>query len=365
MMKKLLAAGLAATAITPVAHAQNSVTLYGIIDAGISWTSNQGGHSNIQTTSGLNQGNRWGLRGTEDLGAGLKTVFVLENGFNSFNGTISQGGREFGRQAYVGITSDSLGSLTLGRQYDSVVDTIQPFVELGGIQDSHPGDMDNFYDSFRINNAIKYTSPVTSGFKLTGLASLGGVAGDFNNQSAYSAGIRYSGGPLALGLAWMHINRPGTTTNDGWYASSNVINGLYGANASAYQTIAAGASYRIGKIQFKVNYSNVTFYNGSQSHDVRFDNAEGIVRYDFTPSTAVETAYTYTHGHVSSPDMVPLYHTGSVILDHFLSKRTDVYVMADYQRAAGSAKQAQVSPVTTASNGRSQTLIRVGMSHRF
>jgi predicted porin len=65
-----------------------------------------------------------GLRGTEDLGGGVRTVFVLKNGFELNNGRLAQGGAEFGRQAFVGFETDRLGTITLGRQYDSVVDYV-------------------------------------------------------------------------------------------------------------------------------------------------------------------------------------------------------------------------------------------------
>ena len=109
-MKKIrialaVSVALAATA----AHAQTSVTLYGLIDAGITYTNNVGGSSRVALASGNISGSRFGLRGTEDLGGGLKALFVLENGFNVNNGTLGQGGRMFGRQAYVGLSSNSFG----------------------------------------------------------------------------------------------------------------------------------------------------------------------------------------------------------------------------------------------------------------
>lgn len=113
------------------AHAQSSVTLYGLIDAGITYTNNQNGHSNWKETSGLVNGSRWGLRGAEDLGGGLKAIFTLENGFNIANGKLGQGSREFGRQAFVGLSSNQLGSVTLGRQYDSVIDFRAPLALTG------------------------------------------------------------------------------------------------------------------------------------------------------------------------------------------------------------------------------------------
>ncbi len=76
------------------------------------------------------------------------------------NGTLSQGGREFGRQAFVGLSSDQFGAVTLGRQYDSVVDYLGPLAltgtQYGGTQFAHPFDNDNLDNSFRVNNSVKY-----------------------------------------------------------------------------------------------------------------------------------------------------------------------------------------------------------------
>jgi predicted porin len=89
-------------AATTSAHAQSSVTLYGLIDTSLVYSNSQKGHSNLQMSSGTLSGSRWGLRGQEDLGGGLSALFVLENGFSSTAGTLGQNGREFGRAAYVG-----------------------------------------------------------------------------------------------------------------------------------------------------------------------------------------------------------------------------------------------------------------------
>ena len=101
MKKTLMVAALTGVFAT-AAHAQSSVTLYGLIDAGITYSNNQAGHSAWQATSGTVNGSRWGLRGSEDLGGGLKAIFTLENGFSIMNGTSKQSSRMFGRQAFVG-----------------------------------------------------------------------------------------------------------------------------------------------------------------------------------------------------------------------------------------------------------------------
>ena len=79
------------------AQAQTSVTLYGVVDAGIDFANHQvGGGSVVRQSSGNVAGSRWGLRGNEDLGGGLKAVFVLESGFDTDTGKSAQGGRLFG-----------------------------------------------------------------------------------------------------------------------------------------------------------------------------------------------------------------------------------------------------------------------------
>src|SRR3954451_17223564 len=88
------------------AHAQSSVTLYGLIDESIQYVGQADRNNNhlVQMFAGNIQGNRFGLKGTEDLGGGLKAIFQLENGFDVNSGKLGQGGLMFGRQAYVGLT---------------------------------------------------------------------------------------------------------------------------------------------------------------------------------------------------------------------------------------------------------------------
>ena len=119
--KNILFAGLSLLA-GPVLS-QTSVTLYGLLDAGITYTSNvvkDGGHGSDTTLmTGVAQGSRWGLRGTEDLGGGNQAIFQLESGFQLGNGTLSAGGRGFGYGSWVGLQG-SWGTLTMGRQYDFI-----------------------------------------------------------------------------------------------------------------------------------------------------------------------------------------------------------------------------------------------------
>ena len=124
MKTPLIAASLAALCASGSVCAQSSVTLYGIIDEGLTFSNNQLGNKAYQMQSGISQGSRWGMQGAEDLGGGLSAIFRLENGFDINTGKLGQQGREFGRAAYVGVSSKTLGTVTLGRQNELMGDYV-------------------------------------------------------------------------------------------------------------------------------------------------------------------------------------------------------------------------------------------------
>ena len=120
------------------------MTLYGFVDEGFVYTNNQRGGAVIQTITGQNNTSRLGFRGAEDLGGGLKAIFTLENGFDPSSGKFLQGGRLFGRQAFVGLSS-RYGTVTLGRQYEPVYEFVgtKSAVYEWSWFGTHPGDFDN------------------------------------------------------------------------------------------------------------------------------------------------------------------------------------------------------------------------------
>ena len=155
----LTSLSLALLGAAGAAQAQNSVTLYGVIDAGIGYVHNaQGNEKLVGMINGNLSGDRWGLKGQEDLGGGLKAIFQLESGFHVGTGRLGQGGREFGRQAFVGLTADQYGTVTIGRQYDPLVDMVQGITadNYFGSAFATPGDVDNYDNSLRTSNAVKY-----------------------------------------------------------------------------------------------------------------------------------------------------------------------------------------------------------------
>ena len=118
-MKKTLLAATLLAGFAGAAQAADSVTLYGLIDAGIGYEKvkfDGNSQSRFGGVQGVSSGSRFGLRGTEDLGDGLRAVFTLEGGFGPMNGKSLQNGRLWGRQATVGLDSDTWGRLEFGRQ---------------------------------------------------------------------------------------------------------------------------------------------------------------------------------------------------------------------------------------------------------
>ncbi|TKC91586.1 porin [Trinickia terrae] len=385
MKKTLLVAALSGVFAT-AAHAQSSVTLYGLIDAGITYTNNAGGHTRWQEQSGAINGSRWGLRGSEDLGGGLKAIFTLENGFNINNGTLGQNSREFGRQAFVGLTSDQFGGVTLGRQYDSVVDFVGPLAltgtQYGGTSFAHPFDNDNLNNSFRVNNSVKYTSVNYAGFKFGGMYGFSNQAGQFANNRAYSLGASYNFAGLTAGVGYLQLNNSvaaGALTNstNGAVASDNTF------VAGRQQTWGAGLNYAFGPATAGVVYTQTnlsqTFgiassaagqsVSGLNGQSIHFQNFELNGRYALTPALSLAAAYTYTQANFGA-GVLPKWGQFNLQSDYALSKRTDVYLQGEYQHVMNNANGKIGAMINGqgsggASSTSNQVAVTAGIRHRF
>lgn len=156
MIKKTFALSLLALAAG--AQAQSNVTIYGILDASVEYLSSVGASgASLKRMPGLTGGlspSRLGFRATEDLGDGLKAVFTLEQGFGVDGGALNQGGRAWGRQAFVGLQG-SWGTVSLGRQY-SMLFWSQLDADILGPAMFGSGSLDSYLPNSRVDNAIAY-----------------------------------------------------------------------------------------------------------------------------------------------------------------------------------------------------------------
>ncbi len=369
------------------AQAQTSVTLYGVIDAGLGYVSNanRAGDHQFAMINGNLSGDRWGLKGQEGLGGDLKAIFQLENGFDIGTGRLGQGGREFGRQAFVGLSGNQWGTVTLGRQYDSLVDMVQGITDdnYWGAVFATPGDVDNYDNSLRVSNAVKYVSPNFAGFQVEGLYGVSGVAGANGQGQTWSAAATYNNGPLAVAGGYFYANNPtaGRTAvgSTGW--NSTTSDALFdGPINNAYTTahaigIARGAvQYSIGAFTVGGSYSNAQFNSDASSRfgSQHYNVGNGFLNFQATPALLVGVGYSYTK---AGGDSSATYHQASVGADYSLSKRTDLYAVGAYQHASGDQRngstglkesaQASIGSYGYDSGSSHQEIVIIGVRHKF
>jgi predicted porin len=242
-MKKTLIA-LAAVAATGAAFAQSSVTLYGIADIYVGKAEGQ----KVAAGSGGVNTSRWGLKGSEDLGGGLKAIFNFESGFSMANGAV--GGALFGRQATVGLEG-GFGTIKLGQNW-TAFDDIYGSANSGF--DSALSANRTWKNDYAYSNGtnasvaeIYYATPVISGFSAAFSTKLTGNESAAEKKHA-AVHVQYENGPIFAGIAYEKDDGPVNLKN-------TLINGSYDLGvaklmASYYQTkLDAGAktnSYQLG-----------------------------------------------------------------------------------------------------------------------
>ena len=227
-MKKSLIA-LAVLAAAGAASAQSSVTLYGRLDAGLVSAKDQIGGDGVTRSkldSNVLNNSLWGMKGSEDLGGGLKANFVLEQGFSVDTGEAAKAERAFHRQATVGL-SGSFGNVDLGRNYPAY-DSIRSLVNntadtnMAVTTDvfSNGGDYTN-----RTNNSIRFDSAVYNGF--SGAVSYGfgenkDITPGAKSTDQASLHVKYVNGPVVAAYAYMVDKQA-----DGSTTKYNLVGGAY------------------------------------------------------------------------------------------------------------------------------------------
>ncbi|UVE68963.1 porin [Burkholderia pyrrocinia] len=396
-----IAAAVAALAVTQGAHALSSVTLYGDVDTGITYTNNvqttgadgavRGGHA-WQMTGGASAPSRIGLTGSEDIGGGTAVTFKLENSFWMNSGSLLQTDTLFNQNAWVGLSNDRYGTLTVGRQFDSYTTTLAPYassVPWATLFGAHIGDVDNLNAALNLNSAVQYASPVMAGFSFSGTFSFGGVAGDFSRQRGWALAASYNNGPFSFGIGALDLNHPldaalgGARGYIGDFACSNPA-AMYCKlqDARALKAIGVGGSYAIGPATVGVVYTHTTlddsryFADAAHSHgaDARFDIVEVSTTFSVTPAFMLGAAYIY-NSMKTDANGSPKFHQVNLGMTYNLSKRTSLYTVGIFQKAAGhgigidpatggAANYAQIPNLPNATGSR-QLSVTVGVKHNF
>ncbi|MES2839223.1 MAG: porin [Pseudomonadota bacterium] len=313
-MKKSLIA-LAVLATTGAAFAQSSVTLYGRIDASVG-SSKVGAPgaaaSSTQLFSGALTSTRWGLRGSEDLGGGLKAIFGLEQGFDASNGT-QAAGSAFDRQSIVGL-SGGFGAVKFGR-HDTSFDDIRDLTVSSNIFDSGTfattegvvgtsgyagvGQLADYGD--RASNQIRYESPSFGGFSA-------GFSYGLDEQSApvkrdvTAFNLRYKAGSLDVGYGYqenanevaasnLEYNTLGAAYNFGSFRISGGWNQVKNKASRKSDAYSIGAIVPVGALDFSLGYSTAKAKQGSATFE-KGDAFSAAVAYNMSKRTRLYAGLT-------------------------------------------------------------------------
>lgn len=366
-------AGISCLAVAPVVRAQSNVSLYGVIDASVRYTSNVKGANGVgdtyAMTSGGIQGSRWGIKGGEDLGDGTKAMFTLESGFVPSDGTFDQQGQLFGRQTWVGLANPTWGRLLFGRIYGIPFGLLSDFDALGignyienaylpriiGVRYDNTVDYSISRGAFTVelqhgfgnqagSTAVGSTNAIGLTFNQAGL-EIGVLAHQSRDVASrkltiIGGGAKYDFGPATVYAMYLNARRdagfsPGSSVgqplaNTSLLANTNTVLGSgtqTAARVDAY--VSLGMTYRFSPawtLSAGAMMDNVRNLNGGDSGKIR-------------------TTYA--------------------LVDYALSKRTDVYATVDRNWLSGGSVTDPNSPIFTFGGRSTRTGAGLGMRHRF
>jgi predicted porin len=357
------------------AHAQSSVAIYGLLDTGITYTNrvldgNNVAHSKVGVHPGAMQASRLGFRGTEDLGDGLKALFILENGLNIDVGTAAQGGALFGRKAVVGM-ENKYGQMLLGRQTDFMDDmgSLSSTIDFGS-QVALMHGLDRTY-SERTNNSVRFNSKPVAGLSGTAMVGFGENPGALASGQTLNFGANYIQGGFRLAAGYYQSKLgTGTAASSADAGFSNIGAQAGAPGDTAVRTFTIGSAYQWGDLRIHGTYSEArqplavaggTRALRSASND-KINVLDVGVSYALTGALNLNGSVIYDRvSFVGAPrGKLMQYNLG---VDYYLSKRTDVYANSGFQTASNMNSPGMNEGAPGSDN--SQLLLRVGIRHKF
>jgi len=404
----------------------SSVELYGILDAAVGTVNHSLSEDpnfpasvnpvsatktavNSSTSGMFNGGispSRWGIRGTEDLGGGLKAIFTLESGFNINSGAISNGdaslasnrsatagtvsantslnGQLFNRQAFVGLSDSSFGTLTAGRNYAPMFDIAVAYDPVQAAQLFSPLGFSGGYgggagvsENLRQNNSLKYKNTFGD-FNVVAMYKFGGDAGKSSAETGYGFGAGYAAAGFSIQAAFQGYTDALKESNSATAGDVNVTN----YNTTAYMvaakyafgdaTVRAGYEsytlkkpsdslvslglttqygYQIGNVPTAAatcpataatnsadfacadQTTDILWVGGDYNFTPAFNVAVGF--YDIAPKASSDVSYAPTTGKVAVGQANGNIYEYSVLADYHFTKRTDVYAGLLYSQYKG------------------------------
>lgn len=351
----VLASGAALTGVAAAGY-DNNLTIYGIVDQSVRYTNHatDSGGNLLQLTNGAITNSRFGFKGEEDLGGGAKAVFRLESGFDPQNGMLNQGGRLFGRYAYVGLSDTQWGTLIAGRQ------GTESFNFFGDFDPLTVGNyMANSWPFLmtvgRIDNTVTYAGKF-GGLNLGATYGFGNQFGSMSKGNYWGGRTSYDAGPLSIGVTYQEMRDLDNQVQRMWGAGAHYTVGL----AKIFLGYLGGRD-GIGFIDSQLNAANRTVAHGSYSDAPRKDSTLFTgVAYQATPRLTFTGAFYYSSANNINgfSDNRGKRYATVLLAEYSLSRRTQVYGTVDFNRVTGGA--------WTELPGKSnQTGAGVGLRHIF
>jgi predicted porin len=444
-MKKSLIALAVLSACTGMAYADDStVTLYGIMDAGIltvdhgsnfngsgfvtgtpifGTPSNLG--ANARSTGIMNGGEsatRWGIRGSEDMGNGMKAFFTLESGVNLANGSLATSalantvrtgasgaadtaleGQLFGRSAFLGL-SGSWGAVSAGRVTSLQLDIIGRYDPVNA-QEFSPINFSGQYggggvtDNSRIDNALRYIGKWDA-FNVGAVHKFGGIAGSSGAGEINEVNIGWEQGPFGIQAAYEMANDTTKLDNNGAAGAPypgggvgvtwvDIRSWMLAGKWDVTSTFSLKALYERMQIMgpsnpsvdlaqttiysYPIAHTSVTAFNGFPAQVYNVYVLGG--NYNFSPATKLSLGYyhvtqkDFSAGSVTAANSSKLAGNDnyiSAMLEYFLSKRTNFYgaIMHD-NKTGGIANGVNGTTIGASTGVNSYTGIGFGIRHIF
>jgi predicted porin len=330
-MKKSLLAVAVAAALPTFAQAQSSITMFGILDASVEYsnedanrvpsstgqTLNAGADAGLRLNNGTQSGSRFGVRGVEDLGGGLKAIFTIEHrlsvdtgdtaggGFNAANGKFWNG------QAWVGLET-RFGNVTMGRQYSPIFWALIPADFTGyGFYNNWAGFTGAGFSPItpqgpiRLDNSVSYKSPTMGGLTVYATYAFGE-----NLSNATTANLGASNDIWGVAAGWQ---LGGLYLGAGYHSiDTSTAGGLE-------SVLAATASYKFTSFGASVGYTQQEYLGGDEVSSILVSAFANL-----GPGTL------FVNATMVSPDFAGLRNDDSLQLGVAysvpLSKRTNWYV---------------------------------------
>lgn len=344
-MKKTLIALAALASLSGLAQAQSNVTVYGVLDEAVRFNNHSNANSNKQTqlVNGLESESRVGLKGSEDLGNGLKAIFNVEAGVSLGSGNNDQDNRFFGRVATVGLSDTKYGTLTLGRQ-NTLAHDFDIGTDVYNYGSATLSGYKGVLTGVRHDSSVKYTN--TYGVVSYGLDyGFGNQTGDNTSNSSYGASLGYNNGPVDVRAVYQRTH--------------DTLDGTPGTFVGQDQRLAAiGGSYDFGSTKLFGQYWNNKFDVTNQQNDIY------VIGLSHKLTSNVTAKASYSHDKQENFGAGKR-NTVSTVVSYAFSPRTDVYTAVDYNRLSGGYTNTAYALNSAFNPNTNSTAVSLGLRHKF